>query len=545
VESLVGRIPEVAHDENGFDAAESRLADEILARGAAAIPLLLPLLEDQKPAVRDVAGYIVSRIAGLGEEHLEALIAASKAGNGWVAYGIGRIGTPRAVAFLVEDLLARPQSDTQVTGGLVAAGPPAAAALASVFERDFIPWVDEFSAAACEIFSEMANKAAIAAAPLAAVARSSKIKLVNRKLAVRLIGCIGLPAAGVVAQIRALAKAHPGEFGAVAEDAIVAIGSRDAVPVFRKRLESAPDVILLRDLAQAGRPVRDAGPSVVPLLSHAQREVRLAAARALGFIDYQPAVRALKASLSDRADLQLVRIAAESLGRLGNRSALHDLEMLAGTHWYPPVRAAAEKARAAITGRASYQTPLEHREFASFFFEYEHDDNQRFRASSSPAFSSSEPLLTDAERAMYVYETRFDANAPESPDEHRVRVTPAVGLKIAKGVLLGSDRGEWGGELVYVDRAGRSQIVARQNVQSIHQLGRRLVVVAGLAHLLTDEGRLEEVVIDSRGTVHTRFWRALPGAPEQSGIVQNGSLFVRCTQADVIIDPDGTMRLAP
>src|ERR1051325_11902348 len=74
VEMLVARIPGVAHDEGSLDAEEQRLADEILAQGAPAIPFLLPLLEDRRPAVRDLTGYVLSRIDGLREEHLDALI---------------------------------------------------------------------------------------------------------------------------------------------------------------------------------------------------------------------------------------------------------------------------------------------------------------------------------------------------------------------------------------------------------------------------------------------------------------------------------------
>src|SRR5438105_1812320 len=40
LEKLVARIPEVAHDEHVLDAEEDRLADEILAQGAPAMPLL-------------------------------------------------------------------------------------------------------------------------------------------------------------------------------------------------------------------------------------------------------------------------------------------------------------------------------------------------------------------------------------------------------------------------------------------------------------------------------------------------------------------------
>ena len=225
---------------------------------------------------------------------------------------------------------------------------------------------------------------------------------------------------------------------------------------------------------------------------------------------------------------------------------MSELDVVAKTHWYPPVREEAMKARAAIAGKTAVETSIPHREFGFEFFRYAlAGDNEQPRASSIPAFVHSKDELDASELARYAFETTYDAYASESATSTRVRVVPAVGLRLPRGVLLGTDRGEWGGELVYVDSSGTLRIARRENVHGIHRVGNRTVAVVGLAHGISDEGRLEEIELRPDGTVQTRLWRILPGAPDESGVLRDGSLFVRCSEADVVVQPDGTMHLSP
>jgi hypothetical protein len=45
--------------------------------------------------------------------------------------------------------------------------------------------------------------------------------------------------------------------------------------------------------------------------------------------------------------------------------------------------------------------------------------------------------------------------------------TPDVALRVASGWLVGSDRGEWGGELIYLEEALAPQMILHANVVGI------------------------------------------------------------------------------
>jgi hypothetical protein len=107
LEALVARIQKVAEGV-AISPAEQELAKQLHAYQGAAIPYLLPLLESKQAEVREFAGYVLDGQDGLTEEHLEALIAAQQRGHAYVPLAIGRIGTPRAIKFLVDDLKTTP-----------------------------------------------------------------------------------------------------------------------------------------------------------------------------------------------------------------------------------------------------------------------------------------------------------------------------------------------------------------------------------------------------------------------------------------------------
>src|SRR5690349_16470549 len=74
--------------------------------------------------------------------------------------------------------------------------------------------------------------------------------------------------------------------------------------------------VTMRIVAELGGAGRVAGPEVMRFLKAPDPSSRLAAARALGYIGYEPAAPALREALNDPDDVRLSWIAAESLGRL-------------------------------------------------------------------------------------------------------------------------------------------------------------------------------------------------------------------------------------
>jgi hypothetical protein len=80
-------------------------------------------------------------------------------------------------------------------------------------------------------------------------------------------------------------------------------------------------------------------------------------------------------------------------------------------------------------------------------------------------------------------------------------------------------------------------------VKGIHKLKSEIVVVAGLAHLVSNRGFVYTVTRKADGQWQVAKWRALPGAPHSSVLLENGNLLVNCLGGNVEISPTGKMEL--
>jgi hypothetical protein len=97
--------------------------------------------------------------------------------------------------------------------------------------------------------------------------------------------------------------------------------------------------------------------------------------------------------------------------------------------------------------------------------------------------------------------------------ERRAKQEPEVALAVPGRWLLGADRGEWGGELIFLNRKHRQHVVHDGNIKALHRLGNRIVALGGLGHLFFTRGVAYEVIAGRGGEWSLRPWRVLPGAP--------------------------------
>lgn len=112
-----------------------------------------------------------------------------------------------------------------------------------------------------------------------------------------------------------------------------------------------------------------------------------------------------------------------------------------------------------------------------------------------------------------------------SPSQSRtVIVEPDIGHPAFGGHILGSHRGEWGGELAFRHPNGRTEVLLHKPVDAIESfLGRELAFV-GLAHAGLTVGAIYEVKMDSSGDIVVGIFAELPGAPFFSGRGDRGQL---------------------
>ena len=116
------------------------------------------------------------------------------------------------------------------------------------------------------------------------------------------------------------------------------------------------------------------------------------------------------------------------------------------------------------------------------------------------------------------------------------------GIAVENGHLVGTDRGEWGGEITFYSDNLAPKVILKTNTRAIYQTPRGIYAVTGLAHLSGNSGLIYELKRDTSGKWKAESWRALPGAPRFSYLLKDGSLFVNCYSGMVLISPDGEMK---
>jgi hypothetical protein len=448
---------------------------------------------------------------GLNASHLGALIDAERADSGWLLPAIARIGTPRAVAFLTEELRRDKDADWPVGFAFPLLGTKGVPVLCDLCRN--IPARDErLLDAVATIFGRFQGGAQrLAVQPLLEIARDPRIPIINRQYALVSLGRLGAAAERAVPAMQRLAREDPAAFQQTVDAALLSMNAREAVPGLLRDLQrkNVNATLVFRDLAGLGENGKAAGPEVVRHFGDADWDFRLDAARAAGFIGYRGAIPGLIGFLYSEEDWRLVWAAAQSLGRLRADVATAVLLRVSERHWYPPVREAARVALTHLRTRRPYPVPPpggDYR-FASEFFAYE--------GIASRSVVPSPP----ADRA-------------------------GAKLDVQGGKLVASDNGEWGGELTFVAADGMHRPLLRKNVMALAALGNDIVAVSGLAHLSFNRGDLYRVTQDQRGFWTAYRWRTLPGAPQWAAIRQAGlepSLRVACLGGTVDVSPDGAM----
>lgn len=144
-------------------------------------------------------------------------------------------------------------------------------------------------------------------------------------------------------------------------------------------------------------------------------------------------------------------------------------------------------------------------------------------------------------------ETQIIEVNPDNMIRHQTptKQVPGVALRIEDGWLAGSDRGEWGGELVQIDGSGEAIVVIGDNIEDIYLLGEEYVAVAGLAHLGLNSGMLYRLELQHDGIWTASPWQSLPGAPDSSWPVETGEILVNTFGGgSLLVSANGSMRMA-
>jgi len=521
VADCLSRARQLAHKGDGISPELDRVADRLHDLHRTATEPLLALLDDADEGMRKFAGYALRKMPGLGPHHLPRLARAMEKDPGWLPLAVARVGTPEAVHVLVAALRrVRDGQRDQIRFALEAIGPRAFPDLLLLFNCG--ETCDEsLLRSVGTILAQQRERTGDAVDPLVAVADDSSAPLLSRRCAIDALGGLRATADPAVGALVAIARRGPAELGSPARQALLRIGGPGATAALVSVLDSAEPAryrtapgferrLVLRDIAELGRRGAGAGPTIEKYLLDTDPDVRVAAARTLGFIGRPESIPALLKALESEDDVQLAYVVVESLGRLGAADAIPTLDRTAREHWYPPVRAAAAVASRAAAGQHSYEAKYHRDNFALEYFDFEHIGFKApcaTRAHDSAA-EPAEGLLDGAMANTLAYDREVLSYDDRGEHTTRRRVSPRLGIRLASGWLVGADHGEFGGELVFKRDDGASAIVLQQNVHGIHHMpDGRVVVVTGLSHLLSNAGDLYLVACEEERCQATRWKR--------------------------------------
>ncbi|GAA5497215.1 hypothetical protein Rhal01_03408 [Rubritalea halochordaticola] len=573
----IARIHEVASAKKYYDLSEKEkaLIKEISEIGPDALPHLAELLKHDKRAVTVVAAEAIEEIAGgvdsIDAKFLPAILHGLDNDHSGLPNVLAKIGTKKARAeYLSRYLSDRTSPENQYQNGF------------SWYGAEFLPGIVEtirsdsglsssdvyLLGAALRNFPEKDGKAA--AQQLMKLVEDRNTKIQTKRAVLAMIGNLGPPALVVEDRILTIWE-NQQDFRSEAESALVGIRSKKTGVILADQLKSKPDLRLLGYIAEVGPAAESAGTQVAELLDHSDWEFRLGAARTIGFIGYHGADARLVELVNEPSDVRLKWVAAETLGRLKSKDALKALNDAAKEHWHPAVRNTAKTAVSKIETNSNYELKHHKENFPFEYYDYEYMGIELLEDYHIPAVVDPSSLSARQEahpeligKLTYPSEIvifgAFDEEeqkAEQGDDviiavnegnmvEHRqkISVTPDVGIRVPKGWLLGSDRGEWGGELVFKGDDSEHYKILEENIDGIYKLGERYIAVTGLSHLTLNDGIIYELKFVD-GKWRAERWRALPGAPRSSGQLKSGDVMVATYGGGmVVLSANGDFRMA-
>jgi len=574
LDALLARIEKVPDDSNGLGDEEQAYIAKLLEHEQEAIPRLVTLLAHPDENVAELAAATLRDCKHIDPEYLPQIIAGLDRGIGWLPGALGKMDSDEAAKEAVKRYLAADSSpQNQEAYAVRLQGARAIPFLIEAAKADGGKDSQVYYLLGYALGEMDPDERAKAIPALKGMLEDKQTSEALAKGTLAMIGYLGEQGLVLEPDLVALRRSN----ATLTENidfALIGLRSPLSGKIYAEMLKKDPDRLILRDLAEVGKPARDAGEEVTKLLGHPDWHTRRAAARALGFIGYDPATPQLIALLGDERDVQMNWIAAQSLGRLNAKSAEDALTAAAAKHWHPTVRKEAEIALSHLKSPAPYESQFHVKNFPLEFFRY--DD---FEIDTEPPPKIPQAVKEPAESKLYVatspkrikklsykseivsYGAKDEAEQREEkgPDgiivvnqgnivEHRKPITqvPDVALRVDGGWLAGSDRGEWGGELVFITDGGKPHPVLSVNIHDLYALGKRYIAICGLAHMTSNDGMVYELTRGADAKWTATPWRSLPGAPQASAKTKSGEIFISTIQGgDILLSEDGTFRMAP
>jgi HEAT repeat protein len=503
----------------GVSAEEQALAQRLWEIGAPAVPRLIALLNDADSGVRERVARILSGIDGLNEDYLIPLTVAWRYGNEWAPLAIAHIGTRRAIELLLADLRHEPGDYSYVTDGLVSLRGAAVPYLLEAFNcHMYCADMDRYLDAIGFLLREIGDESAPAMAPLAAIAADAEGSPWARRGALHALGDIGPRATPIAPQLRTLLTPESG-YARQTANALGRIRDSAAVDTLVAAAHANAGLKrawMVRAIAELGPFGASAAPFVRGLLNDPDWDVRVEAARTLGWLGFHDAIPDLIQATRAR-DWHLVYQAALSLAALGATDATARLQEIADSHWHPDVRAAAAKSLERL---------------ASGHVGASKSDWDGLGSLPRPA----EQFLIPEHAACEHREVLWQCDWVAMPRRHDSRVE----VDVAEGRLIAADFGDFGGRLSFRDWEGRESRLLAERIVGLYEIPDGIVAVTGWSSDGADRGMIYRLQPAAAGRWEASPLQRLPGFPygvvKMAGgglLLSNGAWVAALQQGDL------------
>ena len=512
---------------------------------------LLDKADSDHDAWRNFASAILGDWGGWTDRDIPKLASVLRRSHGgWIARALGEIGSPAAIEVLVDDLpFAGRYSQTghallQIGPGvldyllpaLMMSGPESEPQ--TEFDRDYIyldevvsftepPWapayglIQEFRSQATRITDEWIT-----------------IATRRRETPERRIGALrGLAAMnGYVgersADLRSVRRDRNEDIARQAFLTLVAVHDASVVAELVAACQPSggqwdeyaiESFSCLRMLSEFGSKARLEGAALLTFLESGNPAEQLYAIETLGMIGYADAIPQIESFLQSE-DWRHVFAAVRALGHLQSLSSVPAIEAATREHWLWELE---------HFGRHTATSLVRHQPFTEIYISRSRILTSQWFGDYSLPFDFSE----DCPPAVWRYEGGQLTFAEP-------RYSPENKFDRGDGVLIGTDRGEFGGSLIWEPVAGEAITLVPDNTTFMFEDGDDVITLHGIAHLGVNYGFATLVSRGDNREWSVRVIARFPAHLLQAKPLGDGKFAANSSGRVVIFDRNGIVEAA-
>lgn len=536
---LLDRV--VPATDNGEGSNSEILAHDLERFGEPAKQELLKRAAGPHPGWRNVAGSILWSWSSWNPADVPALRdALRKQPGGWVAKPLGEIGTPEAIKALAEDLSIASDSENQTGVALEALGGKAIPYLFPLLETE------RSSYPATAVLKNMGAAALPFLSQWKTLAMDVRAPDPERIAALKAIEALGPLAKGQCEQLHPLLDNSNQALKNQTKRTLQA--ARDPIllgeTIGQCHPKASPDdwlavdsLACLRYIASYGSDATTIAAQLLPFLVSQNGAERSYGITVLGAIGYKQAGASIRDALGD-SDWRVVYSAARSLGWLGAKEALPDLDRVASSYWLPETREMAAKSASGIRSPAGRTEPFPPARFAG--------GQYGWGPGEEPMEINIETIHKEPDCASGRWEWGGQSFLL-SKDPRLIDRAERIGttLSFPDGKLIGVNHGEWGGELTWKPKKAQPEVIDAENVIAILKDGDSAVAILGLSHLGLNYGRAMSLRRKPDGAWAIGRLMQLFAEPEAITALDNGRFAVlSANRAVVFSSSEGILGLA-